>query len=182
MVMTTGEFDFDGIFFNSQEDAEEGRDLFYPEIAYTLWIVFIILMPIILTNLLVCMLMCATLMCYSYSYACVWLTQRITKNWSANLYLHKLHANCVDEIVSFLAICSIVNITCHRLENFAIKVFFFDGVTTIYYTLYYTYFNHWINRERNFFDLVIHNPSDPRVNNVFAFLPISSWAIVYINT
>ena len=68
MVMTTGEFDFDGIFFNSQEDAEEDRDLFYPEIAYTLWIVFIILMPIILTNLLVCMLMCATPMCYSYSY------------------------------------------------------------------------------------------------------------------
>ena len=53
MVMTTGEFDFDGIFFNSQEDAENDDDLFYPEIAYTLWIVFIILMPIILTNLLV---------------------------------------------------------------------------------------------------------------------------------
>ena len=53
MVMTTGEFDFDGIFFNSQEDAEDGNDLFYPQIAYILWIVFIILMPIILTNLLV---------------------------------------------------------------------------------------------------------------------------------
>ena len=53
MVMTTGEFDFDGIFFNSQQDAEEDRELYYPQIAYTLWIVFIILMPIILTNLLV---------------------------------------------------------------------------------------------------------------------------------
>ena len=53
MVMTTGEFDFDGIFFNSQDDAEAGNDLFYPQIAYILWIVFIILMPIILTNLLV---------------------------------------------------------------------------------------------------------------------------------
>ena len=52
MVMTTGEFDFDGIFFNSQDDAEDGNDLFYPEIAYILWIVFIILMPIILSNLL----------------------------------------------------------------------------------------------------------------------------------
>ena len=51
--MTTGEFDFDGIFFNSQEDAEEGNNLFYPQVAYALWIVFIILMPIILTNLLV---------------------------------------------------------------------------------------------------------------------------------
>ena len=53
MVMTTGELDFDGIFFNSQEDADEGNSLFYPQIAYFLWIVFIILMPIILTNLLV---------------------------------------------------------------------------------------------------------------------------------
>ena len=49
MVMTTGEFDFNGIFFN-----DEDGDLFYPQIAYILWIVFIILMPIILTNLLVC--------------------------------------------------------------------------------------------------------------------------------
>ena len=49
MVMTTGEFDFDGIFFNNED-----LNLFYPQIAYTLWIVFIILMPIILTNLLVC--------------------------------------------------------------------------------------------------------------------------------
>ena len=53
MVMTTGELDFDGIFFNSQEDAEEGNNLFYPHIAYFLWIVFIVLMPIVLTNLLV---------------------------------------------------------------------------------------------------------------------------------
>ena len=53
MVMTTGELDFDGIFFNSQEDADEGNSLFYPYIAYSMWIVFIILMPIILTNLLV---------------------------------------------------------------------------------------------------------------------------------
>ncbi|XP_065898915.1 transient receptor potential cation channel subfamily A member 1 homolog isoform X2 [Dysidea avara] len=52
-VMSTGGFDFDGMFFNSQEDAEAGIDLFYPEIAYILWIVFMILMPILLSNLLV---------------------------------------------------------------------------------------------------------------------------------
>ena len=51
--MTIGEFDFDTIFFNSQEDAEAGNDLLYPEIAYFLWIVFIILMPILLSNMLV---------------------------------------------------------------------------------------------------------------------------------
>ena len=54
IMMTTGEFEFDDIFFNSQQDAEEDRHLYYPQVAYTLWIVFIILMPIILTNLLVC--------------------------------------------------------------------------------------------------------------------------------
>jgi len=52
-MMTTGGFDFDGMFFISQEDAEQGNNLFYPEIAYILWIVFIILMPILLSNLLV---------------------------------------------------------------------------------------------------------------------------------
>jgi len=52
-VMTTGELDFDDIFFNSQDDAEAGNDLFYPVIAYFLWIVFIIVMPILLSNLLV---------------------------------------------------------------------------------------------------------------------------------
>ena len=47
--MTTGEFDFDDIFLNNEE-----ADIFYPEIAYTLWIIFIILMPILLSNFMVC--------------------------------------------------------------------------------------------------------------------------------
>ena len=51
--MTTGELDFDGIFFNSQEDADDGNNLFYPHVAYFLWIVFIVMMPILLSNLLV---------------------------------------------------------------------------------------------------------------------------------
>ena len=48
MVMTTGEFNFDNIFLNNEE-----ADIFYPEVTYTLWIIFIILMPIILNNFLV---------------------------------------------------------------------------------------------------------------------------------
>ena len=52
MVMTIGEFNFDDIFFNTDEN---DLTLFYPQIAYTLWIVFLILMPIILANLLVFM-------------------------------------------------------------------------------------------------------------------------------
>jgi len=50
IVMTTGEFEFDGLFFNNEDDPDE---LFYPEAAYIVWIVFLVLMPIILTNLLV---------------------------------------------------------------------------------------------------------------------------------
>jgi len=43
--MTTGEFEFDTIFFETQLD--------FVTISYILWIVFVILMPVLLTNLLV---------------------------------------------------------------------------------------------------------------------------------
>jgi len=45
MVMTTGEFEFDTIFFATGLD--------FAEVSYILWIVFVILMPVLLTNLLV---------------------------------------------------------------------------------------------------------------------------------
>ena len=45
MVMTTGEFEFDTIFFSNTLD--------FAVISYVLWIIFIILMPVLLTNLLV---------------------------------------------------------------------------------------------------------------------------------
>ena len=54
MTMTTGEFDFDSIFrqdpTGGSDDAEE---IPFPQISYILWIVFVILMPILLTNMLV---------------------------------------------------------------------------------------------------------------------------------
>ena len=59
MTMTTGEFEYDGIFRQAPggvdgREVEELGEIPYPPVSYLLWIVFIILMPILLTNLLVC--------------------------------------------------------------------------------------------------------------------------------
>ena len=55
MTMTTGELDFDAIF---RQDPAGGSDdveeVPFPPISFMLWIVFIVIMPILLTNLLVC--------------------------------------------------------------------------------------------------------------------------------
>ena len=45
VVMTTGEFEFEEIFFSST--------IPYPYTTYALWIVFIIVMPVLFNNLLV---------------------------------------------------------------------------------------------------------------------------------
>ena len=64
MIMSTGEFEFDTLFYNTddgrfnQETTQSGgqleNDLLYPGATYVLWILFVIMMPIVLTNLLVC--------------------------------------------------------------------------------------------------------------------------------
>ena len=57
MTMTTGEFEYDGIFRQAPGGIDPGttvREIPFPPVTYILWIVFIILMPILLTNLLVC--------------------------------------------------------------------------------------------------------------------------------
>ena len=51
LVMTTGEFEFDTIYVNEEENDEE--ELKYPVIFTILWIVFIIMMPVLFSNLLV---------------------------------------------------------------------------------------------------------------------------------
>lgn len=55
MTMSTGEFDFDTIFrqdpTGGSADAEE---IPFPAVSYILWITFVILMPVLLTNMLVC--------------------------------------------------------------------------------------------------------------------------------
>jgi len=63
MIMSTGEFEFDTLFYNTddgrfnqgttQSSGQLENDLLYPGATYILWILFIIMMPIVLTNLLV---------------------------------------------------------------------------------------------------------------------------------
>ena len=53
LVMTTGELDFNDIYINDQEMVDDNISLAYP-IEFTIfWIVFIIMMPILFSNLLV---------------------------------------------------------------------------------------------------------------------------------
>ena len=54
MTMTTGEFDFDSIFRQDPAGGSDGaEEIPFPPISYMLWIVFVIIMPILLTNMLV---------------------------------------------------------------------------------------------------------------------------------
>ena len=56
MTMTTGEFEYDSVFRQFPGGAEDGditREIPFPEVSFLIWIIFLILMPILLTNLLV---------------------------------------------------------------------------------------------------------------------------------
>lgn len=56
MTMTTGEFEYDAIFrqFPGGAEAEAITDeIPFPPVSFLLWIIFLVLMPILLTNLLV---------------------------------------------------------------------------------------------------------------------------------
>ena len=54
LVMTTGEFEFDTIFINEQELVDDGLVLLFPTLTAILWVMFIVTMPILFNNLLVC--------------------------------------------------------------------------------------------------------------------------------
>ena len=56
MTMTTGEFEYDSIFRQFPGGAESGSitdEIPFPPVSFILWIIFLVLMPILLTNLLV---------------------------------------------------------------------------------------------------------------------------------
>ncbi len=56
MTMTTGELDYDAIFrIDPTGGSDELMEIAYPPISYILWIAFLVFMPIILTNMLVCL-------------------------------------------------------------------------------------------------------------------------------
>ena len=54
MTMATGELDYDDIFRQSTTDSmSDAPDIPFPTISYIMWVIFLILMPILFTNLLV---------------------------------------------------------------------------------------------------------------------------------
>lgn len=56
MTMATGEFEFDSIFRQDPSGVrDDAKEIPFPPVSYILWIVFVIIMPILLTNMLVCM-------------------------------------------------------------------------------------------------------------------------------
>ena len=58
MAMTTGELDYDELYH--QQEGEE--EIAFPEVSFLLWVTFLILMPILLSNLLVnCQIFFATI-------------------------------------------------------------------------------------------------------------------------
>ena len=57
LVMTTGEFEFDTIFINEQDLVDDGLVLLFPTLTTILWVIFIVTMPILFNNLLVCTVM-----------------------------------------------------------------------------------------------------------------------------
>lgn len=58
MTMTTGEMGYEDIFHMSSGGSDSDiPPIPFPEISYILWVIFLILMPILFTNLLVWMLM-----------------------------------------------------------------------------------------------------------------------------
>lgn len=55
MTMTIGEMGYDDIFRQfTSESVPDAPDVPFPDISYILWVIFLILMPILFTNLLIC--------------------------------------------------------------------------------------------------------------------------------
>ena len=55
MSMTAGDFDFGSIFrLDPAGGSDDAEEVPFPPVSYLLWIVFVIVMPILLINMLVC--------------------------------------------------------------------------------------------------------------------------------
>ena len=64
MTMTAGEFDYDTIFGNSEDDKDQLTE--FAGLAYFMWIVFLLAMHILLVNLLVSECICVWVHTYMY--------------------------------------------------------------------------------------------------------------------
>ena len=65
--MTAGEIEYDTIFINDQELVDEGLSLLLPELTGIIWVIFVIVMPVLFSNLLVnfkiILLLCGYIVC-----------------------------------------------------------------------------------------------------------------------
>ena len=56
LSMVVGDFNYDDIFSqDSSGESQTKKELPFPPVTYVLWVVFVILMPLLFNNLLVCM-------------------------------------------------------------------------------------------------------------------------------
>ena len=75
--MTAGDFSFDTVFRRSPSgESESAQEILFPPISYILWIVFVILMPVLFTNMLVNIHLvynlnaCKFILCLACKYLC----------------------------------------------------------------------------------------------------------------
>ena len=53
--MSAGDFDFGGTFrLDPSGESDDAEEIPFPPISYIVWLLFVIIMPILLTNMLVC--------------------------------------------------------------------------------------------------------------------------------
>ena len=72
LVMTTGEFEFDTIFVNEQELVDADLDLLFPTLTTIIWVIFVVTMPILFNNLLVCNATSSHKIYLQYVFRLVW--------------------------------------------------------------------------------------------------------------
>ena len=54
MSMTAGDFNFDTVFrLSPSGESENAEEILFLDISYILWIIFVIIMPVLFTNMLV---------------------------------------------------------------------------------------------------------------------------------
>ena len=135
MTMSTGEFDFDVIFRQDPTgESDDAEEIPFPAVSYILWIIFVILMPVLLTNMLVCrksvltlLFLCCIIRLY-YVLAII-STTRVLESKGSNLRLHDersyiLHESMTCNYYQWTLNHAIILMNIIILHAFVITVFF----------------------------------------------------------
>ena len=109
MTMSAGEFDFDTTF--RQEPGDLGLpDIAYPSMSFLLWVVFLVLVPVLLTNLLVSFWLNSCLLTSLISRPCptqlsVWSAGKLGRAWERGYLLTRSDENLDLWIWAILSQC-----------------------------------------------------------------------------